>query len=179
MYPLPKASWCRNLALSCGLLVGMPLLAFRLEPPKPVRAAPSLTMRINGAPVAVDTVYSRIEVSTGPGKVLTLALARADARDEQGLTILVDEFKPVPATYRFKEILSGHVREAAYRVGEISAESMACGVNEGEVRVIAIDATRHIMMGTYRVVTCQTNVARSAAKKLVFEGSFWFPYEVR
>ncbi|KAA9332061.1 hypothetical protein F0P96_11260 [Hymenobacter busanensis] len=156
----------------------LPLAMLTASAP-PARPPHLLQLRLNGVPVKADTTYSRIEVSTGAGKVLTLAIARADAPDEQGLTILVDEFKPTPGIYRFKEILSGHVREAGYRVGDMSAESMACGVNEGEVRVTNVDAAQHLLTGTFRVVLCQTNVARSAAKRLVFEGVFHYPYEVR
>ncbi len=126
-----------------------------------------------------DTLSSRFDVTPSAGQVLTLTIVPADSPDDPGLTIMVDEFKPVPAVYRFKEILSGHVREASYRVGEMSAESKACQLNDGEVRITAVDLEHHQLTGTYRAVLCQTNVARSAAKRLVLEGSFTYPYEVR
>ncbi|MCC3158035.1 hypothetical protein LJ737_12365 [Hymenobacter sp. 15J16-1T3B] len=149
------------------------------RPPRQTPALPHrLTLRLNGAAVPVDTAYSRIEVSPGAGKVLTLNLIRADAPDDPGLTILVDEFKPVPAVYRFKEILSAHVTEATYRVGDQVAESQACGVNQGEVRVTAVDTKRKILTGTFRAVTCSTSAPKTA-KKLTFEGTFRCAYEVR
>jgi hypothetical protein len=42
-----------------------------------------------------------------------------------------------------------------------------------------VDTEHHLLTGTYRAVVCQTNVARNAAKRLVLEGSFTYPYEVR
>ncbi|OON69811.1 hypothetical protein [Hymenobacter sp. CRA2] len=169
-------SLCRfRLPAFLGLLTLTAAASYpRQVPPLPHH----LTLRLNGAPVLVDTTYSRIEASSGAGKVLTLNLIRADAPDDPGLTILVDEFKPVPQVYRFKEILSAHVREATYRVGETTAESMACGVNDGEVRVTAVDTKQHVLTGTFRAVVCSTSAPRNA-KKMTFEGSFRFPYEVR
>ncbi|RTQ50863.1 hypothetical protein EJV47_09610 [Hymenobacter gummosus] len=162
-----------------GLLPLLPLLALTGPASRPPQALPHrLTLKLNGAPVPVDTAYSRIEVSQGAGKVLTLNLIRRDAPDDPGLTILVDEFKPVPAVYRFKEILSAHVTEATYRVGSEVAESQACGVNQGEVRVTAVDTKRQILTGTFRAVGCSTNAPRSG-KKYTFEGSFRCAYELR
>ncbi|QIX62257.1 hypothetical protein HER32_14140 [Hymenobacter sp. BT18] len=138
-----------------------------------------LTLRRNGAALPTDSISSRFEVSPNEGRVLTLTIVPAEAPDDPGLTIMVDEFKPVPAVYRFKEILSGHIREASYRVGNVAAESKACALNDGEVRVTAVDTAHHLLTGTYRAVLCQTNVARAAARRLVLEGSFAFPYEVR
>lgn len=158
----------------------LPLLALTFPTLQQTPAAQPhrLTLRLNGAAVPVDTAYSRVEVSPGAGKVLTLNLIRRDAPDDPGLTILVDEFKPVPAVYRFKEILSAHVTEATYRVGEQAAESKACGVNQGEVRVTAVDTKRQILTGTFRAVACSTNAPRSG-KKYAFEGTFHYAYEVR
>lgn len=156
----------------------LPLLALTTPQPRQAPLPHRLTLRLNGAAVPVDTVYSRVEVSPGAGKVLTLNLIRRDAPDDPGLTILVDEFKPQPAVYRFKEILSAHVTEATYRVGEVVAESQACGVNQGEVRVTAVDTKRQILTGTFRAVCCSTNAPRSG-KKYAFEGSFCCAYEVR
>jgi hypothetical protein len=165
-----------RLPLLLGLLT---LTATGLRPRQTPAPLPHrLALRLNGAAVPVDTAFSRIEASPGAGKVLTLNLIRADAPDDPGLTILVDEFKPIPQTYRFKEILSAHVREATYRVGNQVAESMACGVNEGEVRVTAVDTKRQVLTGTFRVVTCSTSAPRTA-KKMVFEGMFHCAYEVR
>ncbi|GAB2956993.1 hypothetical protein GCM10027048_24190 [Hymenobacter coalescens] len=163
------------------LLALLPLLTPVADPVsrRPAVAPPRrFTLLVNGIPTAVDTAYSRIELSSGAGKVLTLNLIRADSPDDPGLTILVDEFKAVPQVYRFKEILSAHVREATYRVGNLTAESMACGVNDGEVRVTAVDTEAHVLTGTFRAVTCSTNSPRSA-KKLTFQGTFRCAYEVR
>ncbi|MBG8554138.1 hypothetical protein [Hymenobacter guriensis] len=161
------------------LLVGVVGAGLLLSSAPPVRQAQYLTLRRNGAALSTDSLSSRFEVSPGAGHVLTLTIVPADAPDDPGLTIMVDEFKPVPQVYRFKEILSGHIREASYRVGSVSAESKACALNDGEVRVTAVDAEHHLLTGTYRAVLCQTNVARSAARRLVLEGSFSFPYEDR
>ncbi|GAB3831364.1 hypothetical protein GCM10028821_20910 [Hymenobacter jeollabukensis] len=158
--------------------MGLLALTAASHPPRQAPLPHRLTLRLNGTAVPVDTAYSRIEVSPGAGKVLTLNLIRRDAPDDPGLTILVDEFKPMPAVYRFKEILSAHVTEATYRVGNDVAESQACGVNQGEVRVTAVDTKRQILTGTFRAVACSTSAPKTA-KKLVFEGSFRCAYEVR
>jgi hypothetical protein len=52
-------------------------------------------------------------------------------------------------------------------------------VNDGEVRVTAVDPQTRMLTGTYRAVLCQTNTSRAKAQRLVLEGSFHFPYEVR
>ncbi|WP_400192217.1 hypothetical protein [Hymenobacter sp. B81] len=161
--------------LAATLLLGSALTLLAAGPaPVPARR---LTLRLNDTPVAADTVESRFEVA-GTGRVLTLALVRRDAPDEPGLTILLDEFKPVPAVYRFKDVLSGHVRQASYRAQERAAESLACGSSEGEVRVTAVDAARRQLTGTFRVVLCATSGA-PRGQRLVFEGSFQYPYELR
>ncbi|MCB2409773.1 hypothetical protein [Hymenobacter lucidus] len=144
----------------------------------PVR--PALTLTLNGKPVAVDTAFSRLEVSTGVNKVLSINLVRADSPDDQGLTILIDQFPLAVGQYRFKEILSGHVRDASYRYGTTTAYSTACGLNDGLVQVQAIDTQRHIIRGTYRAVLCEAE-ARPGSKRRRFavEGSFQSTYSIR
>lgn len=165
---------------SCLLLLGVLGSGWLISstPPK-LAAAHTLTLRRNGEAVVTDSLSSRFDVTPNGGQVLTLTIVPAATPDDPGLTIMVDEFKPVPAVYRFKEILTGHIREAYYQVGDVSAESKACQLNDGEVRITAVDTEHHLLTGTYRAVVCQTNIARSAAKRLVLEGSFTYPYEVR
>ena len=137
----------------------------------------ALTLKLNGQPVAVDTAFSRLEVNTGVNKVLSINLVRTDSPDDQGLTILIDQFPLAPGQYRFKEILSGHVRDASYRQGSTTAYSNACGLNDGVVQVLAIDAQRHTIRGTYRAVLCGAE-ARPGSKRRRFtvEGTFQSSY---
>lgn len=162
------------------LLAGGMVTGWLMSAVAPHSVAPHfISMRRNGTVLPVDTLSSRFEVTPNEAQVLTLTIVPAETPDDPGLTIMVDEFKPRPAVYRFKEILSGHIREAYYQAGEMSAESKACQLNDGEVRITAVDEEHHLLTGTYRAVLCQTNVARSQAKRLTLEGSFTFPYEVR
>ncbi|KUG09376.1 hypothetical protein [Solirubrum puertoriconensis] len=170
---MPLARFAFLLPLGLGLLLSSATL------PTPPASRYQLTMRLNGGAIVTDSIGSRITASSGAGKVLTLSIVRADFPDDVGLSILVDEFKPQPGVYRFKEILSGHVREAYYRADDVTAESKACGVNDGEVRITAVDTKAHTLTGTYRAVLCQTNSSRAKAKRLTLEGNFHFPYEVR
>jgi hypothetical protein len=143
----------------------------------PATPAKALTLKFNGQPVAVDTAFSRLEVSTGINKVLSINLVRADSPDDQGLTILIDQFPLAPGQYRFKEILSGHVRDASYRQGSVTAYSNACGLNDGVVQVTAIDAQRHTIRGTYRAILCDSE-ARPGSKRrrYMVEGTFQSTY---
>ncbi|PJJ58644.1 hypothetical protein [Hymenobacter chitinivorans] len=142
-------------------------------PAAPAGSRTSLTLKFNGEPVAIDTAFSRLEVSTGVNKVLSLNLVRTDSPDDQGLTILIDQFPLTVGQYRFKEILSGHVRDASYRQGRTTAYSTACGLNDGVVQVLALDAQRHLIRGTYRAVLCEAE-ARPGTKRRRFtvEGTF-------
>ncbi|TGE25902.1 hypothetical protein E5K00_12145 [Hymenobacter aquaticus] len=156
-------------------------LAFTPAPPsRPVAARTELKLTLNGQPVAVDTAFSRLEVSTGVNKVLSINLVRADSPDDQGLTILIDQFPLTTGQYKFKEILSGHVRDASYRHGTTTAYSNACGLNDGVVQVLAIDAQRHTIRGTFRATLCEAE-ARPGTKRRRFllEGSFQSAYSVQ
>ncbi|MCB2379248.1 hypothetical protein LGH70_16740 [Hymenobacter sp. BT635] len=146
--------------------------------PAPARTALALTL--NGQPVAVDTAFSRLEVSTGVNKVLSINLVRTDSPDDQGLTILIDQFPLAPGQYRFKEILSGHVRDASYRYGTTTAYSNACGLNDGVVQVLAIDPQRRTIRGTFRAVLCESE-PRPGAKRRRFamSGSFQGVYSAQ
>jgi hypothetical protein len=160
------------------LLAGAALVVFTSSAGAPQQVAPFVKLTLNGTDVPTSINDSRFDVS-GRSRVLTLNIVRADSPDEPGLTILVDEFKPQPGIYRFKEILSGHVREAAYRANDISGESKACSVNDGEVHITAVDEANHTITGTFRAAICQTNTAPKTSKRLVFAGAFHNSYEVR
>ncbi|UOQ74074.1 hypothetical protein [Hymenobacter cellulosilyticus] len=165
--------------LTFGLGGGLAVAQEPATPPaSPTRT--SLTLKFNGQPVAVDTAFSRLEVTTGVNKVLSLNLVRTDSPDDQGLTILIDQFPLAPGQYRFKEILSGHVRDASYRQGSTTAYSTACGLNDGVVQVQALDAQRHLIRGTYRAVLCEAE-ARAGGKRRRFtvEGSFQGRYALQ
>ncbi|TGE13984.1 hypothetical protein [Hymenobacter elongatus] len=140
----------------------------------------ALTLQLNGQLVVIDTAFSRLEISTGVNQVLSLNLVRADSPDDQGLTILIDQFPLAPGQYRFKEILSGHVRDASYRYGTTTAYSTTCGLNDGVVEVLAIDAQRHTIRGTFRAVLCEAE-PRPGAKRRRFAvaGTFQSVYATR
>ncbi|TGE23593.1 hypothetical protein [Hymenobacter metallicola] len=161
----------RFFLLTFGLTTGLALAQAPAFTSGPTSTA--LTLKVNGTPVAVDTTFSRLEVSTGVNKVLSINLVRTDSPDDQGLTILIDRFPVTVGQYRFKEILSGQVRDASYRQGNTTAYSNACGLNDGLVQVLAIDAQQHTIRGTFRAVLCDAESrAGSKRRRFVMEGSF-------
>lgn len=168
----------RFLLLTFGITTS---LALAQAPAAQVQRPPTvLALKVNGTPVAVDTAFSRLEVSTGVNKVLSINLVRTDSPDDQGLTILIDRFPVAVGQYRFKEILSGQVRDASYRQGNTTAYSNACGLNDGLVQVLAIDAQQHTIRGTFRAVLCDAEArAGSKRRRFVMEGVFQGPYEAR
>ncbi|UOQ54814.1 hypothetical protein [Hymenobacter cellulosivorans] len=165
--------------LTFGLSSGLALAQVPTTAPLPSANRTSLTLKFNGQPVAVDTAFSRLEVSTGVNKVLSLNLVRTDSPDDQGLTILIDRFPLTTGEYRFKEILSGQVRDASYRQGTTTAYSNACGLNDGVVQVLALDTQRHLIRGTYRAVLCEAEARAGKRRRFTVEGTFQGRYFIQ
>jgi|GEM_PF-6966357 len=156
------------------LLFGLLLLSLagfgQTTAPKASEA--TLSLRINGLPIATDTLGSRLFI--GADHTLRLSVIRANDPDGEGLTILIDRFPMAPGTYAFQEILSGHNRDASYRYHEIAAYSKSCPDNPGMVKITAIDTTRHILTGTYHCQVCESG---RGARRFTLTGAFSFPYE--
>lgn len=139
--------------------------------PKPGTAR-LLTLRLNGQPVATDTLSSRFFLSDD--RSLRLNIIRADDPDGEGLTILIDRFPIQAGTYAFQEILSGRNRDASYRFGTVAAYSKACGRNTGSVVITAVNGEKHWLAGTYSCTVCE---AGRGGKRFTLEGEFRYPVE--
>ncbi|MCC2548272.1 hypothetical protein LJY25_17615 [Hymenobacter sp. BT175] len=166
----------RLLMLGLGLVGGS---SFQTSPaPEVRRTIPvPIAWQVNGRAIAPDSSLSRLELTPGPDRTFSLTLVSAVCPDDPGLTIILDQFKLTPAIYRFKDVLSGHIRDAAYRCGPASAYSTACGRNEGYVQVSRVDAQRRVVTGTFHCVVCDTDQpAASPNRRLVMTGNFRLPY---
>ncbi|GAA4009376.1 hypothetical protein GCM10022408_21830 [Hymenobacter fastidiosus] len=154
-------------------LVLLTLLSFSpARPATPFTPPATLTLRINGLPVATDTLGSRLFL--GADHTLRLNVIRADDPDGEGLTILIDRFPLAPGTYAFQEILSGHNRDASYRYQQVAAYSKSCPDNPGVVKITAVDTTRRVLTGTYHCQVCESG---RGARRFTMTGAFRFPYE--
>lgn len=156
------------------LLLGLPLLGSAPAPqaPTPPDSARHLTLRLNGQPVAVDTVSSRFFLDAN--RTLRLNIVRADDPDGEGLTIIIDRFPIQAGTYGFQEILSGRNRDASYRYGAVAAYSKSCPDNPGAVVITGVNATRHWLAGSYRCTVCESG---RGARRFALEGTFRYPVE--
>ncbi|GAA3939144.1 hypothetical protein [Hymenobacter algoricola] len=155
------------------LLPGLLLLALlSFSPAAPFTPPATLTLRINGLPIATDTLGSRLFV--GADRTLRLNVVRANDPDGEGLTILIDRFPLAPGTYAFQEILSGHNRDASYRYGEVAAYSKSCPDNPGVVKITAVDTIHHVLTGSYHCQVCESG---RGARRFTMTGAFSFPYE--
>lgn len=155
------------------LLLILPALgsATRATRPQP-DSARLLTLRINGQPVATDTISSRFFL--GEDRALRLNIVRADDPDGEGLTIIIDRFPIQAGTYSFQEILSGRNRDASYRYGSTAAYSKSCPDNPGAVTITGVNAAKHWLMGTYRCQVCESG---RGGRRLTLEGTFRYPVE--
>ncbi|MBO0357636.1 hypothetical protein J0X19_06740 [Hymenobacter sp. BT186] len=131
-----------------------------------------LTLRVNGQPVAADTISSRFFLSEA--KTLTLNVVRADDPDGAGLTIIIDRFPLQTGTYGFQEILSGRNRDASYRFGSTAAYSKSCSDNPGSVTITAINGERHWLAGSFRCTVCESG---RGGKRITLDGTFRYPVE--
>ena len=134
--------------------------------------AATVTLRINGLPVATDTLGTRIFL--GADKTLRLNVIRADDPDGEGLTILIDRFPAAVGTYAFQEILSGHNRDASYRYQQVAAYSKSCPDNPGVVKITAIDKEHRFITGSFHCQVCESG---RGARRFTMTGAFSFPYE--
>jgi hypothetical protein len=132
----------------------------------------TVSLRINGQPVATDTLGTRIFL--GADHTLRLSIIRADDPDGEGLTILIDRFPAAAGTYAFQEILSGHNRDASYRYQQVAAYSKSCPDNPGVVKITAIDKEHRFITGTYHCQVCESG---RGARRFTMTGAFSFPYE--
>ena len=151
------------------LLMGLVSFSPALRPLTPPAL---LSLRINGLPIATDTLGSRLFV--GRNHTLRLNVVRANDPDGEGLTILIDRFPLRPGTYAFQEILSGHNRDASYRYNEVAAYSKSCPDNPGVVRITAVDTVHHVLTGSYHCQLCESG---KGARRFTMTGAFSFPYE--